>query len=111
MPGFLLHQGAIVKCIHSGEAVHTAPNPKVTVSVAGQQQPIVTKAPYAIAGCIHNVNGVASPCLTAKWIKVTVATRVTSNGRPLLLITSQASCDPNQTGVLITAIPPRVRAI
>ena len=48
MPGFLLHVGATVTCVHGGQAQPTVPNPRVTVS----GQPTVTiAAPYVVAGC------------------------------------------------------------
>jgi hypothetical protein len=103
MPGFLLHLGATVLCAHGGQAQPTTPNPRVTVS----GQPTVTMvAPYVVAGCIFNVAGVPSPCVTAQW--VTAATRITSNGQPLLLLDSQAICAPNGTPLLIIVTQPRV---
>jgi hypothetical protein len=48
MPGFLLHQGATILCIHGGQAQATAPNPRVRVN----GQAVVTQpAPHAVAGC------------------------------------------------------------
>lgn len=106
MPGFLLHVGAQVLCAHGGQAQPTAPNPRVTV----MGQPTVTViAPYVVAGCIFNIAGVPSPCVTAQW--VSAATRVTSNGQPLLLLDSQAICVPNGTPLLIVATQMRVTAI
>ncbi len=32
MPGFLLHEGATVLCLHVGQAQPMVPNPRVTVS-------------------------------------------------------------------------------
>jgi hypothetical protein len=103
MPGFLLHVGATVLCAHGGQAQPTAPNPRVTV----MGQPTVTMiAPYVVAGCPFNVSGAPVPCVTAQW--VTAATRVMSNGQPLLLLDSQAICVPNGTPLLITVTQPRV---
>ena len=91
MPGFLLHLGATVMCAHGGQATPAAPNPRVLVS----GQPIVTLAsPYVVAGCPFPPNS-GGPCVTAQY--VTAATRITSNGQPVLLIDSQAVCAP--TGV------------
>lgn len=103
MPGYLLHQGATVLCLHGGQAQALAPNPRV--KVAGQmtvQQP----NPWMIAGCPFNVGGSPVPCVTAQWI--TAATRVTSGGLPLLLQDSQAICIPNGTGVNIIMTQTRV---
>lgn len=103
MPGFLLHVGATVLCSHAGQAQPTAPNPRVLVS----GQPIVTMtAPYAVAGCPFNISGAPSPCVTAQW--VTGATRILSNGAPVLLFDSQAVCTPNATPLMITVTQTRV---
>ena len=103
MPGFLLHVGATVLCSHAGQAQPTAPNPRVLVS----GQPIVTMtAPYAVAGCPFNISGAPSPCVTAQW--VTGATRILSNGAPVMLFDSQAVCTPNATPLMITVTQTRV---
>ena len=103
MPGFLLHLGATVQCVHAGQAQPTAPNPRVLVN----GQPIVTQpAPYAIAGCPFNVSGAPVPCVTAQW--VSGATRVMSNGAPVLLLDSQAICTPNGTPLIIAVTQTRV---
>ena len=103
MPGFLLHQGATVLCMHAGQAQATVPNPRVTVS----GQPTVQQPnPWVIAGCAFATPAGPMPCLTAQWI--TAATRVTSGGLPLLLQDSQAVCVPNGTGVIIAVTQTRV---
>jgi len=105
MPGYILHQGATVLCLHGGQAQATVPNPRV--KVAGQltvQQP----NPWTIAGCPFNVSGGPVPCVTAQWI--TAAMRVKSGGMPLLLQDSQAVCAPNGTGVNIVLTQLRVKA-
>jgi hypothetical protein len=103
MAGPLLHVGATVMCGHGGQAQPTAPNPRVLVS----GQPIVMQpVPYAIAGCPFNVSGVPVPCVTAQWL--TGATRVMSNGAPVLLLDSQAICAPNGTPLMITVTQTRV---
>src|SRR5262245_50193910 len=97
MPGYLLHQGATVLCMHAGQAQPTVPNPRVKVS----GQPTVQQPnPWTIVGCPF-VPVAPMPCVTAQWI--TAATRVRSGGMPLLLQDSQAICAPNGTGVLIVA--------
>src|SRR5215475_422797 len=104
MPGFMLHVGATVLCAHAGQAQPTAPNPRVTLS--GQPSVLMT-APYVIAGCpFPPVSG--GPCVTAQWITGTV--RVTSNGQPLLIQTSQAICAPTGTPLLPVAMQTRVIA-
>jgi hypothetical protein len=105
MPGFLLHQGANVLCMHGGQAQATVANPRVKVSSqATAQQP----KPWRIVGCPFNVSGSPVPCVTAQW--VAGATRVKSDGLPLLLQDSQAVCAPNGTGVNIVTTQYRVKA-
>ena len=106
MPGFLVHVGATVQCAHLAPAQPMTPNPRVLVS----SQPTVTMTgPYTIAGCPFNVGGSPSPCLSAQW--TTGATRVFSNGQPLVLIDSQAMCAPNGTPLVILVTQTRVTAI
>ena len=103
MPGPFLHVGSTVLCAHGGQAQPTTPNPRVLVS----GQPIVMQpAPYVIAGCPFNVSGSPVPCVTAQWI--TAATRILSNGMPVLLMDSQATCIPNGTPLTIAATQTRV---
>ena len=103
MPGFLLHLGATVQCVHGGQAQPTVTNPRVMVS----GQPIVTQpAPYMVAGCPFNISGAPVPCVTAQW--VSGATRVFSNGMPVLLLDSQAICVPNGTPLMILVTQTRV---
>ena len=106
MPGFLVHVGAQVLCAHGGQAQPTAPNPRVTVN--GQPTVLMT-TPYTVAGCAlpppPNGNG---PCVTAQWLSGT--TRVTSNGQPLLVQSSQATCVPTGTPLMIVVTQTRVSA-
>lgn len=106
MPGFLLHANAVVMCAHGGQAQLAVPNVRVTVS--GQPTAVMTSL-WTVAGCAFNVSGAPSPCLTASWI--TSATRVTSNGVPLLLMDSQALCAPNGTPLMVVSTQTRVTAI
>jgi hypothetical protein len=107
MPGFLLHVGATVLCSHAGQAQPTAPNPRVLVN----GMPTVTlPAPYVVAGCALPPPPAANgPCVTAQF--VTAATRVFSNGQPLLLLDSQAICAPTGTPLLIAVTQTRVTGI
>jgi len=81
MPGYLLHQGATVLCIHAGQAQPMNFNPRVRV----ESQPVVTQTTsYALAGCTLPPPAVANgPCVTAQWISA--ATRVLAGGVPVLL--------------------------
>ena len=96
MPGFLLHFGATVQCVHGAPAQPTAPNPKVLVD---GQAIVMQPAPFSVTGCPFNVSGSPVPCITASWI--TAATRITSNGQPVLLLDSQAICAPTGTPLVI----------
>ena len=103
MPGELLHQGAMVTCVHFGNAMPTVINPRVKVS----GQPIVLQSSlYTIAGC-PNPLPPTGPCLTAQWI--TGALRIKSNSLPVLLKDSQAICIPTGTGLTVQVVQPRVK--
>ena len=104
MPGFLLQVGATVICAHGGQAQPTVPNPRVLLS--GQASVLMT-APYVIAGC-PLVPPPLPPCVTAQWVTGTV--RVTSNGQPLLVQSSQSVCVPNGTPLLPLVMQTRVSA-
>ncbi len=107
MPGFLLHVGAVVQCLHGGIAQPILPNPRVTVV----GQPIVTQAgPYTITGCTLPPPPVANgPCVTANWL--TSALRVKSMGMPVILQDSQAVCAPTGTGLIVSVIQMRVKGM
>jgi len=106
MPGFMLHQGATVLCLHGGNAMPTAPNPRVKLS----GQPVtVQPIPYTVTGCPFATGGGPQPCITAQW--VSASTRVIVGGMPVLLQDSQAVCMPNGTGVNIVATQVRVKAL
>lgn len=105
MPGFLLHVGATVSCMHAGQAQPMVSNPRVRVG----GQPVVNQTgTYTIAGCSLPPPPAANgPCVTAQW--VSGAVRVRSNGLPLLLQDSQAICVPTGTGLNAVATQVRVR--
>jgi hypothetical protein len=102
MPGFLLHVGATVICAHGGQAQPTVPNPRVLV---GGQPTVTISGPYVVAGCAFAPPAGNGPCVTAQF--VTAATRVMSNGQPLLLQDSQSVCAP--TGTPLTVVVTQVR--
>ncbi|MHB8595728.1 MAG: hypothetical protein ACYDER_02830 [Ktedonobacteraceae bacterium] len=93
MPGFLLHEGAVVLCAHAGQAEPMIPSVRVQVS----GMPIVTQeSPYTVAGCIFPPPPAANgPCITAEW--VVAAVRVFSEGMPVLLSEGMAICAPTGT--------------
>jgi len=107
MPGFLVHFGAQVMCSHGGQAQPTAVNPRVMVS--GQPTVLLT-TPYLVAGCARPPPPVANgPCVSAQWLSGT--TRVTSNGQPLLVLSSLALCTPTGTPLLIVFTQARASAM
>jgi uncharacterized Zn-binding protein involved in type VI secretion len=91
--------------MHGGTAQPGAPAGCVKVN----SQAVVTQSDiYTVGGCPFNVSGAPVPCVTAQWIMA--ATRVTSNGIPVILQDSQAVCAPNGTGVNIILTQTRVTA-
>jgi hypothetical protein len=103
MPGFLVHKGATVTCLHGGQAQPVMPFPRVRVS----GQPIVTQAgPYVVAGC--GLTGTPSPpCVTAQW--VSAAVRVRAGSLPVILQDSKAVCTPTGTPLNILVTQMRVK--
>jgi hypothetical protein len=105
MPGFLLHQGATVLCMHAGQAQPTMTNPRVKVS--GQA---ITQLPhiYTVAGCTLPPPLAANgPCVTGQWISA--ATRVRADGIPVLLQDSQSICIPTGTPLQVITTQIRVK--
>ncbi len=107
MPGFLAHVGATVICAHGGQAQPTVPNPRV--SVMGQPTATIA-APYAVVGCtLPPPTAANGPCLTGMW--TVGSTRVTSNGQPLVIVSSVGLCAPSGTPLLVSVTQTRVTAI
>ena len=104
MPGFVLQVGATVTCSHGGQAIPTVPNPKVLLSGALS---VTLSGPWTVAGCPF-VPPSPGPCVTAQW--TVGATRVSSNGQPLLLLTGVATCVPTGTPLLPIMAQTRVTA-
>ncbi len=107
MPGYLLHQGATVLCLHAGQAQPVVGNPRVKVS----GQAIVTQSSsYTVTGCtLPPPTAGNGPCVTAQWI--TFAGRVKASGMAVLLQDSQAVCAPTGTGLNITLTQTRVKGM
>ena len=95
MPGPILHLGATVTCTHGGQAVPTAPNPRVLVS----GQPVSTIA----------APGGNGPCVSAQW--VVGATRVLVAGQPVAIQAGQSVCAPTGTPMLPLVAQTRVIAM
>lgn len=105
MPGFIVHLGATVLCSHGGQAVPTTPNPRVLVS----GQPIVTlTTPYVVAACPFVPPGGNGPCVTAQWL--VGATRVFSNGAPVIVQSGSSICAPTGTPLMVLVTQTRVTA-
>jgi hypothetical protein len=98
MPGYLLHVGAVVVCPHSGLATPTVPNTRVTVS---GMPTVIQLTPYTVANCQGGPT-----CTSAQWVRG--ASRVFSNGVPLLLSDSQAACAPSSAPLTVTLTQTRV---
>lgn len=107
MPGFLVHLGAQVQCLHAGQAQPTVVNPRVLVS---GQPTVLQSAPYVVAGCtLPPPTAANGPCVTAQWL--TGSTRVLANAQPLLVLSSQAICAPTGTPLLILGTQTRASAV
>jgi hypothetical protein len=107
MPGFLLHQGATVLCLHAGQAKPAVTFPRVKV---GGQEIVTQPTMYNISGCtLPSPPAANGPCVTAQF--VSAATRVRAGGIPVLLQDSQAVCAPTGTGLNIVVTQVRVKGV
>jgi hypothetical protein len=80
MPGPVSHVGAVTICPHGGQITGITANARVLVN----GMPAVTQTDqFMVAGCAFAVGPKPQPCLTARWL--TVATRVTVMGQPLVV--------------------------
>jgi hypothetical protein len=104
MPGSVVHEGAEVLCVHGGQAQPVTAGSRVRLG----GQPIATQSsPYVISGCPLPASA-GGPCVSAEW--VTAATRVRSEGVPVLLDDSVAICRPTGTAVRVAVSQGRVKA-
>ncbi len=106
MPGYLIQQGATVRCVHGGEAAATVPSP--AVSLGGQPASVIT-SPWTVVGCAGVPPDGVPPCVTADWTAGT--TRVRSYGQPLVSKGGRAACAPAGTPLLPLFMQARVAAI
>lgn len=105
MPAPILHMGAEVLCSHGGQAMPTAPSPRVLAS----GMPIATiAAPYVIAGCAFVPPAGNGPCVTAQWVMGAV--QVTSEGQPVVIMSGVSICTPTGTPLLPVVAQTRVLA-
>jgi hypothetical protein len=107
MPGYLLHLGATVMCMHAGQAQPMTFSPRVLV----KGQPVVTETSiYTIVGCTLPPPTIANgPCVTAQWISASM--RIRAEGAPVLLSDSQAICIPTGTGLNVFQTQTSVKGI
>jgi hypothetical protein len=97
--------GATVLCSHGGQAMPTAPSPRVLV--AGMPAATIA-APYAVAGCAFVPPAGNGPCVTAQWVMGSVM--ATSMGQPFAIMTGMAMCVPTGTPLLPIVAQTRVLA-
>jgi hypothetical protein len=105
MAGFLLHQGAVVMCLHGGQAISPVPNPRVLVM--GMPTASIA-APWVVAGC-PGVPLAVPPCVTGQWVVGTQ--RVTSMGQPLVVQAGAAVTAPGAATLLPVNMQTRVQAM
>lgn len=83
-PAPLYHLGNTTLCPHGGKVTHVPSTPRVFVAGA---QPVATVLDATtITGCAFAPSGTPHPCTTVTWL--VPATRVKSEGQPLLLVGS-----------------------
>ena len=91
-------------CSHGGQAMPTAPSPRVMVS----GMPVATvAAPYTVACCGFVPPAGNGPCVTGQW--VIGALRVMSLGQPLVIMTGVSVCAPTATPLV--PVSAQVRAL
>ena len=99
MPGFLLNMQCKVMCTHGGQAMPTAPNPRV--KLMGAPVPM-SAAPFTVAGCPMVIPPPAgpgpTPCIMGTFLPPTMTLRVKSMGQGLL-------CQTSMTGTAVTTPP------
>jgi hypothetical protein len=105
MAGFLLHQGAVVMCLHGGQA--TPPAPNLRVLVMGMPTATIA-APWVVAGC-PGVPPAVPPCVTGQWVLGTL--RVTSMGQPLVVQSGVAVTAPGAVTLMPVSMQTRVQAM
>lgn len=92
MPGFLIHQGATVKCPHGGRAVVV---PSLRVKVSGM--PVAIASVYGVRDC--TAPSPPGTCVSGKW--VTFSVRVKADGQPVVLTDSQSLSAASGTPLVI----------
>lgn len=105
MPGFLVHQGAIITCSHTpGKADPVTPYPRVKV---GQQAVVTQATAYTVSVCALQSSGSTPPCVSAQWLSG--AMRVKAGGSPVILQDSQSVCTPTAVSLSVVQCQTRVK--
>jgi hypothetical protein len=104
MSGFILDDATEVLCAHGGEARAMAVSSRVR---AGGHPILIPSSACVVSGCPLPVSA-GGPCITAEWL--TTATRVRSEGVPVLLDDSVVVCRPTGTRGRVAANQTRARA-
>lgn len=91
-------------CAHGGQATPTVPSTRLMVSGMAAT---TTSAPWSVAGCSFTYPTGNGPCVTAQWL--VGASRCTSEGQPLVIMTGTSMCTP--TGTPLTAVNAQTRVL
>ena len=78
---------ATMMCPHAGQVQATPSITRVTMAGAA---PLAQDDTFLVSGCPFNVSGAPQPCTEVEW--VTAATRVTCEGKKILLEDSTGLC-------------------
>jgi hypothetical protein len=107
VPGYVVDQSATITCIHQGTCQAVVVAARVTL---GGSPALLKTSEFTVAGCtLPPPTAGNGPDVQGSWLLG--ATRVTSNGVPLLLADAQAICKPSGLGALIQRTQVRVKAI
>ena len=87
MPGFLLHNGALIACPHSGTVTAPAGSPRVSL---GGKPALTTAHTHSVAGCVFTIPGPTShPCVT---VRVEASTKVFIDNVAAAILTPTVLC-------------------
>lgn len=105
-----LTASSVMMCPHGG-TVQASPS-STNVQIAGA--PALTASDvFVIAGCVFNISGVPSPCVTVQWVQP--AEQSTISGSPTLTEASVGLClgatQAPQGPVMIVAAQPNVSGL
>ncbi|MDF2867067.1 MAG: hypothetical protein K0S11_537 [Gammaproteobacteria bacterium] len=102
---YVLTKSSQITCMHGAQAQAVTVCPRVQVD----KQPVILQtANYTVSGC-PNIPEAGGPCATGQWIQG--ATRVFSQGTPLLIDISQGLCAPTGVKLVVAMAQMRVKAL